>query len=433
VQTEIPGPIVSGLKKTRIAKVPLFIHLDNEKKRIVLQIQGRDYDVKQGDWSPWVRVKFDVGLFRHVYGLCKFYLQEVKPTFSLYLTPIQVDPEAPCFPISQPETYAAELAGQIGAYCTLGIPEDTKALTEHHLSEKAFLEMCDEIVKEQEEMLWYELERFKQGLLALVFFTTDRIQHIFWATRDPEHPAFNKAYARQYGKVITEYYRRMDMVLGKLLKHVDDRTLLIICSDHGFTSFRRAVHLNTWLDENGFMTLKQRPIPSDTEGGPLFQYVDWKRTKAYALGLGGIYINLKGREGQGIVTQKEYPKLINAIRKKLVDFQDPDTGKPVVRAVYPRTAIYNGEFSEQAPDLVVGFNKGYRMSWQTAIGGRPYGLIEDNLQKWTGDHCVDPELVPGILFMNHKILMKSPRVIDIAPTVLKYFGLSTAMDGQSLI
>ncbi len=433
VKTEMEGPVVGGFTGNKAVKIPLTVRLDREKGLAVLHLDGKEYEVKEKAWSPWIRVKFDVGFFSSVYGTCRFYLEELKPFFSLYLTPVQVDPQAPCFPISQPANYASELATKVGTYYTLGIPEDTKAVTEHRLTEDAFLGMCDQIVTEQEAMFRHELARFKQGLLATVFFTTDRIQHIFWATRDPLHPAFNEQLVQEYGQVMKDYYCRLDRVLGEVMDKVDEKTLLIVCSDHGFTSFRKAVHLNTWLARNGFMTLKKEPSASDTQGGPLFQNVDWKSTKAYAMGLGGIYINLKDREGEGTVSREEYPKVVSAVRDRLLEFSDPATKEKVVKAAYPRNDIYKGRFVEDAPDLVVGFNDGYRMSWQTAIGGAPALLIEENNQKWTGDHCMDPSLVPGVLFMNRKIDPESPSVLDIAPTVLKYFGLSADMDGRSLI
>jgi len=433
IETAIEGPMVSGLTGKKPARTPFTLTLDTDKKRAVLEIQGAQIEIQEKGWSPWVSVKFDVGFFQQVKGLCRFYLQSIEPAFALYMTPIQVDPADPCFPISQPENYAAELAKEFGPYYTLGIPEDTKALTENCLSDEGFIEMCDQIVSEQEAMLWYELERFKQGLLAFVFFTTDRIQHIYWSTQDPSHPAYDSSYAKKYGGIMESYYQRLDRVLGNVVKHVDDRTLLMVCSDHGFTSFRKAIHLNTWLVRNGFMTLKEKPDPSDSEGGPLFKYVDWKRTRAYALGLGSIYINLEDREGQGIVSQKEYPEVVRAVQARLENFVDPDSGMPVAKSVYARDDIYHGEYVTEAADIVVGFNDGFRMSWQTAIGGTPHKLMEDNVQKWTGDHCVDPSLVPGILFMNQELKKANPSVLDIAPAVLKYFGLSADMDGVSLI
>jgi predicted AlkP superfamily phosphohydrolase/phosphomutase len=433
VKTEMEGPLVSGLTGNKTVKIPLTVLLDRERGLATLHLDGKDYEVKEKAWSPWIRVRFDAGFFNKVYGICRFYLAELKPFFSLYLTAVQVDPEAPCFPISQPANYAAELAAKVGTYYTLGIPEDTKAVTEHRLSEDGFLGMCDQIVSEQEAMFRYELERFKQGLLATVFFTTDRIQHIFWATQDPSHPAFNEQSVRDYGQVMNDYYRRLDRILGETMAKVDDKTLLVVCSDHGFTSFRKAVHLNTWLAGNGFMALKKEPNAQDTQGGPLFQNVDWKSTKAYAMGLGSIYINLKDREGEGTVSREDYPKVVNDLRDRLLGFRDPATGEQVVKAAYPRAEIYKGRFVEDAPDLVVGFSDGYRMSWQSAIGGAPAQLIEENNQKWTGDHCMDPSLVPGVLFMNRKLNSESASLLDIAPTVLQYFGLSSDMDGHSLI
>jgi len=297
-------------------------------------------------------------------------------------------------------------------------------LTENRIDEEAFLGMCDNIVSEQEKMLLFELERLKEGLLSFVFFTTDRIQHIFWVTKDPKHPLYTKTYAERFGHVIDAYYRRMDRNLGKVFRYMDDKTALIVCSDHGFTSYRRSVHLNRWFIENGLMVLNQAVDPDDREGGALFKYVDWERTKAYALGFGSIYLNLKGREGRGIVQPgNESHALAKKIKSELLKFRDSTTGDPIVQGVYESGEIYNGPYTERAPDLVVGFRPGYRMSWQTAIGGTPDTLVEDNLKKWTGDHCVDPNAVPGIVLMNRKIKKNSPSVMDIAPTVLECFKI----------
>jgi predicted AlkP superfamily phosphohydrolase/phosphomutase len=293
--------------------------------------------------------------------------------------------------------------------------------------------MCDDIIAKQEEMFWYEFERFKQGMFASVFFTTDRIQHVFWSTRDPAHPIYSRKYAKEYGHVIPDCYCRMDKILGKVLKSTNDRTLLIVCSDHGFTTFRKAVNLNSWLVHNGFMHLKQKPDPDDLRGGPLFKYVDWKKTKAYALGLGSIYINLQGRESSGIVSKEKYQGVLNSLREKLSSFRDPETGARVVKSIYSSREIYHGVNTNQAPDHIVGFNTGYRMSWQTAIGGTPSELLEVNKNKWSGDHCVDPSLVPGSLLINRKIKARGPSLFDIAPTILQHYGLKISTDGKSLL
>jgi predicted AlkP superfamily phosphohydrolase/phosphomutase len=258
---------------------------------------------------------------------------------------------------------------------------------------------------------------------------------MFWATRDPRHPLYDKEYAVRYGHVIDDYYRKMDNILGKLLEKTDDETALMVFSDHGFTTFRRSVHLNSWLVQNGFMKLKKEIPKDDKEGGALFQYVDWGRTKAYALGFGSIYLNLKGREKQGIVTQgNEAEKITNNIISSLVELKDPENGQPAVRRVYGRDEVYSGNQTEHAPDMVVGFEDGYRSSWQTAIGGAPSGLMEDNLKKWSGDHIVDPSLVPGILLTNFKLANTHPSITDLAPTVLTIFNLSSSgMEGKPLL
>jgi predicted AlkP superfamily phosphohydrolase/phosphomutase len=424
IKTRIFGPLIAKLKGRKPSEIPMDIHIDSSAKKIDVQADGRSYPVKEGEWSNWIHLTFDIGFLKKVRGLCKFFLVGTQPEFKLYLTPIQVDPTDPCFPISEPDDYATEMARQIGDYYTLGMPEDTKALTENRINEEAFLGMCDEIVREQEKMLRVELQRLKDGLLSFVFFTTDRIQHIFWITKDPRHSLYTKSYAEKFGHVIDDYYRRMDRILGEVLQHVDNKTALIVCSDHGFTSYRRSVHLNRWFIENGLMVLKEKIDPNDREGGALFRLVDWDLTKAYALGFGSIYLNLKGREGRGMVEPgSEADALVKTIKDELVKFKDPKTGESVIWRVYENREIYDGPYVEKGPDLVVGFRPGYRMSWQTAIGGTPEKLVEDNLKKWTGDHCVDPAAVPGILLMNQKIEARSPGLMDIAPTVLKCFNI----------
>jgi predicted AlkP superfamily phosphohydrolase/phosphomutase len=209
----------------------------------------------------------------------------------------------------------------------------------------------------------------------------------------------------------------------------------MVFSDHGFTSFRRGVHINSWLVQNGFMTLTKKMSIDDKEGGGLFQYVDWKKTSAYALGFGSIYLNLRGRERQGTVEPgSEAESLSDRIISEMAKLTDPKDGQAVVKKVYKRHEIYDGGQEKNAPDLVMGFNDGFRGSWQTALGGSPAGILEDNLKKWSGDHIVDPSIVPGIFLANFKIKNDAPSLMDIAPTVLSFFGLdSNNMKGQSLI
>jgi predicted AlkP superfamily phosphohydrolase/phosphomutase len=437
ISTIIHGPMVSKLGVQQPSEIDMNIKIAPDKLSATIHIGNSSFNIKKGEWSKWVRLKFNISFMTNVYGICKFYLTNVSPEFELYLSPIQIDPKEPCFPISNPDEYAAEMADKTdGTFYTLGLPEDTKALTENRFQEDAFLQMCDDIISEQEKMLWFELERFKDGLLSYAFLTTDRIQHMFWHSRDMEHPLYSSSFENEYGHVIPDYYRRMDGVLGRVMEYVDKKTAIYVVSDHGFSTYRRTVHLNSLLVDNGIMSLNENVPKDDPEGGPLFQYVDWERTKAYALGFGSIFLNIKGREGNGTVGRgSEAKRVAREVAEKIKQLRDPDTGARMVKNVYLKEDIYRGPYMNDAPDLVIGFYPGYRMSWQTAIGGCPNKLVEDNKKKWSGDHCIDPGFVPGVFFSNQKIKAVNPSLIDIAPTVLASFKIAKPgnMEGSSLI
>lgn len=432
IKTYIKGPKVSPDEDS---KTDLNITLLDGDSRIKVEADGKAVIVNKQQWSDWLEVKFKVGMLKTVSGIVKFYLNSVSPEFELYMTPIQINPKDPAFIISNPDEYIKELADELGYFYTIGIPEDTRALTEGRLDDEAFISMCDEITKEREGMLWHELNKFKEGLFSLGFFSTDRIQHMFWATKDPLHPQYNETYARKFGHVIDDYYRRMDRILGEVMKNVDESTAIMTFSDHGFSSFRRGVHLNSWLVENGFMKLDRKVDKKDKEGGSLFNYVDWENTYAYALGFGSIYLNMKGREKHGIVAPGAQSRaVLKDISGKLIKLHDSRYGQSSVKNVYMSDNIYSGGHIDKSPDIVVGFNEGYRASWQTALGGSPSGIIEDNATKWSGDHIVDPSIVPGFILTNFKTNHDNPNLMDIAPTVLSCFGMSTPdIEGKTLI
>ena len=426
IKTIIPGPNNS--------QVPMEISIAEKHSSATITIDGQSYTIKQGEWSDWIQLRFGLGPLRHVSGICRLYLDSIRPQLRLYLSSIQVDPEKPAFLISYPDEYATELAHDIGSYGTLGIPEDTNALSDGCLDDEAFLSLCDDIMVEREKMLWHELEHFKEGLLAFVFDTTDKIQHVYWRTRDPGHPAYDETYANKYGNVIGDYYRRMEKILRRVLESVDQHTVICIMSDHGFSSFRRAVHINSWLVKNGLMVLRRPAL--DDQGDPLFKNVVWEKTKAYALGFSSVFLNLQGREGKGIVSPgHEAEQLKRKIADVLTSLRDPKTGGAVIRNVYTREDLYSGPYVNDGPDLVIGFEPNYRASWQTAIGGAPPRIIEDNLKKWSGDHIVDAQCIPGIFLINRKTSVLSPRVIDIAPTILACFQIPKpeSMEGDSVL
>lgn len=434
IKTHVSGPNIAKLMSREAAKADLLIRLKNDST-IELQVDGRQVMIEKRKWSEWVEVRFKLGMMKTVSSIVKFYLNSVTPDFEMYMTAVQINPMDPAFVISCPDEYIKEIYGKLGHFYTLGMPEDTKAIEDGRIDEEAFIAMCDQIIDEQEGMLWNEFDRFHEGLLAATFFSTDRLQHIFWVTRDPEHPLYDAEYAKKYGHVIDDVYRKMDRILGELMDRIDDDTALIVFSDHGFTTFRRTVHLNSWLVQNGLMTLTQKISKDDQDGGALFQYVDWSRTKAYSVGFGSIYLNIKGRERIGIVQNgEEAESVMDDIVNVMLSLKDLQDGNAPIRNVYRKNSIYSGSQSANSPDLVVGFNDGYRASWQTAIGGAPIEIIEDNLKKWSGDHIVDAELVPGILLTNFKINTEKPHQMDIAPTVLSFLGMSASgMEGKSLI
>jgi len=434
IETAIQGPAVAGLSGTTQASIPLKIVLRPDGRGVSLVI-GRDAcEVDVGQWSGYIGLRFDAGMGGSITGMAAFYLKAVQPHLELYLSPIEVHPLEPAFPISSPAEYSRELAEAIGPFHTLGIPEDTNAVTDGRLDADAFLHLCHQINAERERMLLHELGRFDDGLLAFVADTSDRLQHMFWVTRDPGHPLHDPAFAKRYAEVIPDVYRHADKLLGHVLECADGKATVLVVSDHGFAPFRRAVHLNSWLAANGFMFLKK--APSDPEGGALFQNVVWEETSAYALGFGGIYVNLRGREGRGAVAEgSEYRTVCERIASGLQALRDPKTGQRPIRRVYMRDGLYHGPQAGQGPDLVVGFEPGYRASWQTALGGAPQGVFDDNRKLWSGDHIVDPSCVPGILLANRPLKRTNLGQTDMAPTVLNAFALrkSEAMRGDAFL
>jgi predicted AlkP superfamily phosphohydrolase/phosphomutase len=435
-RTDVIGPTVQGILGRKDATIPLEVKRVSDGA-LRLSLAGKSFEIGKGRWSDWVTMEFSAGPMKKVSGIGRFYVVETAPDVSIYLTPLQVNPADPCFVISNPDDYTKKIVDALGGpFYTVGIPEDTKPLTEGMIDDDAFISQCDQIMGERRKMLSYGLNEFKDGVFSCVIDTTDRIQHIFWRLEDEGHPLFNTADKARYGNIIRDYYKRVDQVAGEIMAdHVDDRTLLLICSDHGFTSFRKSVHINRWLINNGFMVLKSEPDPADQEGGALFKHVDWSKTAAYCLGFSSLYLNKKGREGTGILEEGQAEGVKKKIVEGLGSFADPDTGEKVVRSAYAASDLYTGAYLNDAPDVIIGFAPNYRISWQTAIGGTPKGLVELNLKKWSGDHIVDPDVVPGVIFSNAKLNGDRFVDFDVCPTVLSACGITgkTPMRGKSLL
>ncbi len=344
------------------------------------------------------------------------------------------DPDAPPFPISSPGDYASDLASEIGHFFTTGMVEDHSGLSNGRIGEEAFLHQCDLAWEDREAMFRRELSRFDSGFLFCLFDTPDRVQHMLWRHTEPDHPANRHSPARpEMARELEKQYERADSVVGEALAAADDRTLVIAMSDHGFGGFRRCVDLNKWLHDEGLLALRDGLRPGDG-AGDLLRGVDWSKTKAFAVGLGGIYLNLEGREAQGIVKEAEAEDLKARIAEKLSGLDDPGRGE-AVKSVRTRESLYRGPHVADSPDLLVGFARGYRASWASSMGGISADLIEDNVKPWAGDHIVDPSLVPGILFMNRPFRGEGARLVDLAPTISTALGVAPGplMEGEALL
>lgn len=419
------------------AQLAMTLEVDRAAHAVTIRTDGQPATLvaQEGRWSEWLRVKFRMGLLQHVSGMVRFLLVRTEPGLELYASPVNFDPAAPPFPISHPPEYAAQLQRELGTFYTTGMVEDHGGLTNGRFDEAHYLDQCAQVLRERERMLLHELDRLERGLLFCLFDTPDRLQHMFWRFREPEHPANAGEPVGRWAQAIEEHYRACDAIVGQVLARADDQTLVIVLSDHGFTSFQRGVHLNTWLHDHGFLALERGVSPGDAEAGDFLRHVDWSRTQAYALGLGSIYLNRRGREAQGIVQAADAAGVERDIAAGLTGLCDPARGQSPIRGVSARAEVYSGAYADEAPDLVVRFNAGYRVSWATALGGVPQGHIEDNVKRWGGDHIVDPSLVPGVLFMNRPFQGGNARLLDLAPTILAALGVlkGAAMEGESLL
>jgi len=410
-------------------RIPFRLSPRSGSREAALTLQGRSYPLTRGVYSPWIKLEFRTALGAKITGIARFLLKETEPECTLYVSPINIDPDRPALPISHPWHYGVYLANLLGPYATLGMPEDTWALNEGILDEAAFLKQVELAHEEREAMFMHALETTPRGVVACVFDAADRVQHMFYRYLDPQHPAFGSG--SPHAGAIEETYQRMDRLVGAALRYVGPDSVLLVLSDHGFCAFRRGVNLNSWLHQNGYLTLENGAAAS----APYFRGVDWSRTRAYALGLAGIYLNVKGREARGIVEPgAEAQALKREVMAKLSNLRDEERNEIAIRRVHSTDALYRGPYLEGGPDLIVGFNVGYRTSWGAALGQVTARVIEDNPKAWSGDHSVDPVLVPGVLFSNRRIDAEDPGLEDLAPTALALFGLEPPewMEGKSV-
>jgi predicted AlkP superfamily phosphohydrolase/phosphomutase len=426
---EISGP--PGKDGRNASSLPFKLKINRELGIGELTIDSKVIQLSKDTFSPWIEIIFSPEGTPKVHGIARFCLRSSPgDSFGLYISPINIHPEKPALPISEPAIFSGWLAKKHGLYGTLGLMEDTWGRNELALDDARFLEQTYLTHDERVKMFFEALSKTREGLCACVFDASDRIQHMFWRYIDDRHPSPLED-KEKFGDTIRQMYIKMDQLIGQARERLNPDDHLFVLSDHGFASFRRCVNLNTWLKQNGYLYLKD----NKEVGADYFQDVDWTRTKAFAVGLSGIYLNRKGREANGIVEQHEVATLKQQIIQGLEQLTDPENGESAIKRVYDSQASYRGLYKDEAPDLIVGYHPGYRVSWDSITGTIEKDLFSDNLKAWSGDHHVDPELVPGVLFTNKKLTKSSPHITDLAPTVLSLFGVNPPryMEGEVVV
>ena len=405
---------------------------------LAIEAGGQRLQLRVGASTPWIAVRFPFGLLS-IQGQVQFHLVSTQPELVLYMSPVQIAPERPAMAVSHPRLFANYLAKLHGPFGTLGFLEDTTALNDGGMTEVAFLRQALDAFSERKRMFFHALDLKADDLTICVFDTPDRIQHMFWRDLERDHPASGQASRDGRRRdTIERLYVELDALLGQTLSRIDPKTVLIVASDHGFTSFRRQVDLNAWLHQQGYLHLQQHADP----GTPWLEAVDWSRTRAYALGLAGIFLNVHGREGKGIVKPGgEYEALVDDLKTELEGLRDTEcrdsVGRAgrVIRRAFVATDEFSGPFRADAPDLLVGYEPGYRVAWNCAKGMVGKEVITDNTRPWSGDHCVDPAVVPGVLMTNVPLPNANARLVDLPATILDVFGVApdAPMQGRSLL
>jgi predicted AlkP superfamily phosphohydrolase/phosphomutase len=442
-RAELAGPQHSFLKSPRPVNVPFLVHRDRKANAAVIDLQGQRLLLKAGEWSGWTKVTFEMSMpwflpDEKPTGICRFYLQEVSPTFRLYVTPINMDPRGPVLKLSEPPSFIKDVAKKVGPFYTTGFKEDYSARVDGVFVDDEYRRQADMVLQERLALFEAALEDYDDGLLFFYFSSSDLQSHIFWWDSDEPHPGGRTPREAEKGfGLVKQLYRRLDRVVGDLLDRYGSSATLIVMSDHGFANFGRQFALNSWLRNHGYL---------DPQCSSIRQGIDWSLTKAYGLGINGLYLNLKGREPHGIVEPgAQAEELVALLKERLEKEATDENGEPAISTVYRADQVYSGPAMALAPDLIVGYRRGFRASWATVTGGvdpvdtqgmtlEEQGIILPNKRAWSADHCADALEVPGVLFCNRPFRAAGASLVDLAPSILAEFGVHApgCMAGKSL-
>jgi predicted AlkP superfamily phosphohydrolase/phosphomutase len=429
----LEGPTNSFRQDGSAASVPVVISRDPWDPIVKIDIGKEKLVLKQGEWSEWVPLSFEfIPLFATVGGMVRLFVKQVHPTLKVYVSPINIDPMEPTLPIGSPSGYSREIAQAVGRFYTQGFPADQKAVALGAISDDEYFQQANIVIDENFKILDHQLSRYDDGFFFYYFSCIDQNCHMLWRLCDPSHPLYRPDASPELKTSVRRLYQRMDDALKLVLSKVDDSTTFFVISDHGFGTFEREFHISRWLVDQGYTVLKD---PDSHDPGDMYDRVDWSKTRAYALGINGIYVNLKDREPNGIVDPQEAQRIKEEIIARLRLAIDPLHKKPIVRAAYDSYKIYSGPHLFLAPDVLVGYHSGYRVSDEAVLGKFPRDMIGDRVNKWSADHCFDPGLVPGVILSNKTEWNRgTPAIWDMAPSILRSFGLEVPaeMDGKPI-
>ncbi len=400
------------------------VYLDPDNNAVKIELGDQEAVIKVGEWTPWLDVEFAMMPGINLGGIARMYLRSLDPEFELYVTPIDVDPRNQAFPVTTPASFGADLAEATGLFYTEGMPEDTKSITDGVFGPAEFAAQAAEAGRDVYEQFPWVLNNFVESDAGLLFYyvgNADLTGHILWRSRDPEHPFYDAEEDAPYEDLVPSLYEKLDEIVGHARATLPPETLLVVMSDHGFTSLRREFNLNVWLRENGYLT--DRGYGKDDQG--YFTNIDWGQSQAYAVGFSGLYINEKGRERDGIVPFAQKDALLTEITEKLLAAVHPETGEAMITEVIRTTDFeYQGGI-EMAPDLIVGYAKGTHASSKNAVGGLgDEPVIANNETRWTGDHIMDHRTVPGVLFTSRPLKQPAHSLRTLAPALLAEFGVT---------